>query len=346
MGRKRASAGELAQMTGKKRRETLIRGAREEGKVAFYTSTAPEDIQSLLLAFNMRYPFIHPEMVRDKGVVIRERVVEERRAGGSAADVVELSDMNLGKLKRQGLLQPYRSPEAGVYPGELHEREGYWVAEQKNFLVLAWNTRLVHEAMVPRGYEGLLDLRLQGKITIEAHDATWMAALMGHWGEKKALDFFTCLGAQLCGARAGHQIIAEQIAAGSVFISPHIHSNNSEWLKRRSLPIDWRPLEPVVTELVGAALPVDPPHPHAALLLIDYILSAEGQRILRQWKRVPCHPGLEADPPYMSSGFDTIQVDAEAFLRRESEYEKLWHELILGPAEQPPAKKKAAAIAR
>jgi iron(III) transport system substrate-binding protein len=323
---------ELAQLSGAERKETLVRGAKEEGALAFYTSTAPEDVQSLLMAFEMRFPFIRTEVVRDKGVVIRERVTREYLNGGSAADVVELNDLNLGKLKNRGLLCPYHSPEADVYPRELHESDGFWVAEQKNFLVLAWNPRLASEAVVPRDYEGLLNPRLTGKVTIEAHDASWMAALIEHWGEKKAIPFFSAFGRQVANFRTGHQIIAEQIAAGSVILSPHIHSNNSEWLKRRGLPIEWRPLEPVEVEFVGAALPAAAPHPHAALLLIDYILSLEGQKIYRQWKRVPCHPEVVADPPHMSQGFDSILFDAKAFLQREHDYEQIWRELILEPA--------------
>lgn len=334
MIRIKPSVAEAAQLTGEERRDRLIRGAEEEGKVTFYTSTAPEDIQSLLLAFGMRYPFIRTEMVRDKGTVLRERVTQEYRDGGSLADVIELSDMNLAKLKERRLLCPYVSPEAAPYPSELRESEGFWVAEQKNLLVLAWNTSRVEEALVPHRYEGLLDPRLKGKITVESYDATWMAALMIHWGEKKGIDFFRSLGSQVGSLRTGHQIIAEQIAAGSLVLSPTIHSNNSEWLKQRGLPIDWCPLEPVVIELVGVALPADPPHPHAALLLIDFILSPEGQKIYRLWKRVPCHPAVEADPPYMSRGFDSILVDAKAFLKNEGEVEKLWRELMLGPSGQ------------
>ncbi len=325
---------EAAQLIGDERKEKLIRGAQKEGKVTFYTSTAPEDIQSLLLAFGMRYPFIQTEMVRDKGTVLRERVAREYHDCGSAADVIELAEINLRKLKDEGLLCPYSSPEAKAYPNELHESEGYWIAEQKNFLVLAWNTSLVEGALIPSDYNGLLDPRLTGKITIESNDACWMMALMSYWGEKKGTEFFRSLGLQVGKLRTGHQIIAEQIAAGSAVLSPTIHSNNSEWLKRRCLQIDWRPLEPVVADLVGAALPAEPPHPHAALLLIDFILSEEGQKILRLWKRVPCHPAVQADPPYMSQGFSSILVDAKAFLQRENSYEKLWRELILEPSGQ------------
>ncbi len=326
---------ELAQLRGQERRDILVRGATEEckeEKLSFYTSTAPEDIQSLLMAFEMRFPFIRSEMVRDKGVAIRERIIDEYNRGGSAADVIEVNDINLGKLKERGLLCPYYSPEGDVYPRELHERDGFWVAEQKNYLVLAWNPRLAANVKVPSDYQGLLDASLTGKITVEAHDSSWMAALINHWGEKSGLDFFRQFGRQVANTRVGHQIIAEQIAAGSVIISANIHSNNSEWLKRRGLPIDWRPLEPVEVEFVGAGLPVAAPHPHAALLLIDFILSLEGQKIYRQWKRVPCHPSVPADPPHMSEGFESIILDAEAFLKKESEYEKIWRELILEPA--------------
>ena len=315
MSGKKLSIKELAQLRGEERKETLIRGATEEGKLTFYTSTAPEDIQSLLMAFEMRFPFIRSEMVRDKGVAIRERIIAEYRNGGSAADVVEVNDINLGKLKERGLLCPYYSPEGDVYPRELHERDGFWIGEQKNYLVLAWNPRLIGSATVPADYQGLLDPSLKGKITVEAHDSSWMAALIDHWGEKNGLDFFSKFGRQVTNSRVGHQIIAEQIAAGSVI-----------------LPIDGRPLEPVEVEFVGAGLPATAPHPHAALLLIDYILSLEGQKIYRQWKRVPCHPAVEPDPPYMSQGFQSIILDAGAFLKREAEYEKIWRELILEPA--------------
>jgi iron(III) transport system substrate-binding protein len=328
------SVKELARLTGEKRSDLLVQGAKKEGKVTFYTSTAPEDIQSLLLAFEMRYPFIKGEMVRDKGVTIRERMIRESESGASPADVVEVNDLNLEKLKQRGLLCPYVSPAAECYPSEMHESENFWVAEQKNFLVLAWNPNLIAANAVPGDYEGLLDPRLKGKITAEAHDASWMATLMLHWGEKKAMDFFRSFGRQVGKLRVGHQIIAEQIAAGSVAISPLIHSNNSEWLKRRNLPIDWRPLEPVEVEFVGAALAAQASHPHAALLLIDFILSFDGQKIYRHWKRVTCHPDVEPDPPYMSQGFQTVLFDAKAFLQRENEYERLWRELVLEPAEQ------------
>src|SRR5512143_2566095 len=63
MSGSKLSIKELAQLRGDERKETLIRGATEEGNLTFSTTTAPEDIQSLLMAFEMRFPFIRSEMV-------------------------------------------------------------------------------------------------------------------------------------------------------------------------------------------------------------------------------------------------------------------------------------------
>jgi len=44
--------------------------------------------------------------------------------------------------------------------------------------------------------------------------------------------------------------------------------------------VDWRPLEPVVTTVAYSGLLAKAPHPHAALLFIDYIHSKEGQQLM------------------------------------------------------------------
>ena len=43
-------------------------------------------------------------------------------------------------------------------------------------------------------------------------------------------------------------------------------------------------------------LPKAPPHPHAAMLFIDYLLSKEGQGKLQGADYFPAHPGVAASP--------------------------------------------------
>jgi iron(III) transport system substrate-binding protein len=43
-------------------------------------------------------------------------------------------------------------------------------------------------------------------------------------------------------------------------------------------------------------LPKAPPHPHAAMLFIDYLLSKDGQQKLQGADYFPAHPGVPASP--------------------------------------------------
>ena len=44
--------------------------------------------------------------------------------------------------------------------------------------------------------------------------------------------------------------------------------------------MEWRPLEPVVTTVGYSGLTLKAPHPHAALLFLDYLHSKEGQELI------------------------------------------------------------------
>jgi iron(III) transport system substrate-binding protein len=50
----------------------------------------------------------------------------------------------------------------------------------------------------------------------------------------------------------------------------------------KGAPTEWRPLDLTVANAGGSALPAHAVRPHAALLFIDYMLSADGQQILEE----------------------------------------------------------------
>jgi len=70
------------------------------------------------------------------------------------------------------------------------------------------------------------------------------------------------------------------IGSGEIPLSPTIFDANVTIAKRKGSPVEWRPLEPVVTTVGSAALIGKAANPHAALLFIDYLLSKEGQQLM------------------------------------------------------------------
>ncbi|HEU5464878.1 MAG TPA: extracellular solute-binding protein [Candidatus Binatia bacterium] len=70
------------------------------------------------------------------------------------------------------------------------------------------------------------------------------------------------------------------VGSGEVPLSPTIFDANVTLAKQKGSPVEWRPLDPVVTTVGSAALMAKAANPHAALLFIDYLLSREGQQLM------------------------------------------------------------------
>jgi len=74
--------------------------------------------------------------------------------------------------------------------------------------------------------------------------------------------------------------LAGLVASGEVPLSPTIFDADVTVAKQKGAPIEWRPLDPVVTTVGYSALSSKASHPHAALLFIDYVHSKEGQQLM------------------------------------------------------------------
>src|SRR6266568_1632083 len=57
--------------------------------------------------------------------------------------------------------------------------------------------------------------------------------------------------------------------------------------KSKGAPVEWRPLQPAFGQAAAVGLSRYAPHPHAALLFAEFVLSKEGQEILKAGNRVP-----------------------------------------------------------
>jgi iron(III) transport system substrate-binding protein len=70
------------------------------------------------------------------------------------------------------------------------------------------------------------------------------------------------------------------MASGEVPLSPTMFDSNVFVVKRTGAPVEWRPIDPVVANVGYSGIVARAPHPHAALLFIDYLHSNEGQQFV------------------------------------------------------------------
>jgi iron(III) transport system substrate-binding protein len=100
---------EIADYQGPDRLQTLIEGARKEGSLSLYTSRVAEDMTPVIEAFTRKYG-VEVQVWRGSNRAVLQRVVQERRAGRCAADVVSSGTPSLEPLHREQLLQRCAHP--------------------------------------------------------------------------------------------------------------------------------------------------------------------------------------------------------------------------------------------
>jgi len=272
---------------------SLEDGAKTEGEVVLYSSLNNEQIVTLIDAFKKKYPFIKPSFYRGTSERVLQRASTEAKAGRFAVDVATAAGFQLQLMKESGLTQKYVPPEAAFYNDGFKDPDGHWVSVHSLLNSLAYNTQLLKPNEAPKKYEDLLAPRWKGRLGVNLQDPEWYVSLQRRWGKEKARNFLKALAAQQPGLRDGHNITAQLLAAGEFFAVSNTYAHIAARIKNQGGPVQYVFDEPVITYVHPIALMKSAPHPNAAKLLISFILSAEGQRMLREQGRIPSHRDID-----------------------------------------------------
>ena len=91
---------------------------------------------------------------------------------------------------------------------------------------------------------------------------------------------------------SGHSNEASALAAGQVSIVVTGHAQSMEQLQAKGAPIAFGPpfVTPVIQRPQGMGISYQTPHPAAALLFYDYLISPVGQKMLQQNGVLPSNP--------------------------------------------------------
>jgi iron(III) transport system substrate-binding protein len=274
------SASQLALYQGADRETILIQGAKKEGQVVFYNSHTW--FKAVAQEFEKKYPFIKVAEWRAEGADVMKRAIEESQAGRFLADVVESTAGNIGGIYAAGLLQEHRSPELRFFDDDVTKKGKsgvYYWADRETYISLGFNTNHIPAAEAPKRLNDLLDPKWKGKMSLAggATAARWVGAVIDMAGR----EFIEKLSVQdvnvhnLSGAA-----LANLVVTGEVPMSPTIFDSNIFVAKRKGAAVEWRPLDPVVANVGYSGILAKAPHPHAALLFIDYLHSKEGQQFI------------------------------------------------------------------
>ena len=308
----------IANYSGADRAQRVIDGAKKEGALTLYSSGTHEDIGAVIYAFEKKYG-LPVRFWRGSSEDILRRTMTEARASRFEVDVADTAGPEMEAMQREKLLHEITSPVFAELMAQAVAPRRAWVMSRLNVFTAAANTNMVSAADAPRSYHDLTDRGWKGRLGIEADDVGWFLTVLGIIGEEKGLELFRGIVTKNgMSVRKGHTLLANLVAAGEVPLALTLYGYRVEAMKKAGAPIAPVTLAPVVALPNATAVFRRAPHPHAAVLFVDFFLG-EGQRILAARGNVPTNKSVKPPP-------EVTLIDSAKVLDEGEKWTKLFNE--------------------
>lgn len=294
------TAEEILMYKGADREQVLLKGARKEGRMVIYSSLIVNQmLRPLAEAFKKKYPFLEVKYWRGSSGKTFKKVTAEMRAGKLVADVVEGSGIT-GSIVKAKIALPIWSPELAPYNKKFNAKDGTWVTTRFRYIGGAYNTKMVAKADVPKTMEDLLDPKWKGKIawragTSSSGEMITITSLLLAWGDKKAEAYLAKLAKnEPVPLHVSNRGVVDRVMEGEYAIAVGASAHHPLISARKGASVAPMLLNPVPSLNGTISVLKGVPHPHAAMLMVDFILSKEGQKLFQKAGYFPAHPDVPA----------------------------------------------------
>ena len=272
----------------------LLGPARAEGGVTVYSSTNEQEALPLWAVFEAATG-LKVTYVRAADAQLIGRVGIEARAGQQSWDVLNTPTVNETPAQ---FLSAFDVPEAAALMPAARDPDRRWYGCYANYNAPAYNTKLVQASDLPRTYEGFLDHpEWAGRIAVEATDKEWFFAILKTRGETAGRKLVRDLVARLRPVVVeGHLALARAVAAGEYPVALNNYAMLTINNRSAGGPTDFWPLDPMALFFGAVAVNARAPHPNAARLAANFMLSAEAQAFAARTGRLPTRPDVASIP--------------------------------------------------
>lgn len=304
----------------------IVEGAKKDGQLVFYAGIPVPDAQAILAAFEKKYPFIKTTFYRSTGPALVARIQTEQRAGQTVWDVMNSTGFEPYVLVEQGYFGKYESPERKHFPEGHKDSEGYWATMYTSPNLMSYNTRLVSSKDLPKDYLDLLDPKWKGKLGLDSSDFEWYANLKKLWGNEKARGFLDGLRKQDVRLIQGRTLLTELLGTGEFAVLVNNYLQNVVEAKRKGNAVDFLALDPVIAGSGLVGINKTAPHPAAARLFVDFVLSKEGQELIVKTDRSSVRKDVAGNPFDLVKSVRVVASDlnlGKNYVETRDEYREL-----------------------
>ncbi|WP_180375670.1 extracellular solute-binding protein [Mesorhizobium sp. 8] len=281
----------------------LYAAAKKEGAVNWYTGLVQQQVvRPIVAGFEAKYPGITVNITGGRDNDFLTKILSEAKAGKLEADMTDGPSV-FGPLKKAGLAASYKAQNAAGVPDQYKDAAGEWTALIVYFLVPAINTELVGPEDEPKSLDDLLDPKWKGKIAWSGEMTVggppgFIGAILATMGDEKGMAYLKKLSAQeIATIPANPRVVLDQVIAGQYAIGLVTYNHHSVISASKGAPVKWLPISPAVGAMARSVLIAGGPHPNAAKLLLNYLLSPEGGKVISDANYIPSNPAVPPKEP-------------------------------------------------
>ena len=270
----------------------VVAAAIKEGRVVIYAATDREVIAPLLADFAELHPRVAVEYHELFTRELHDRFLEEVAAGTPVVDLLWSPAMDLQmKLANDGLAQVYESPEgAKLAPWAVWRNEAFGTTLEP--FVFIHDRRRLPAAEVPQTHGELArwlegdPRRLRGRVATYDPERSAIGYLLLTQDSRidpafpEAVRAYVRTGLELHASTAR---MIERVRSGHLLLAFNVNGSYALLAAREfpHLQVVY-PEDYVLAASRIALIPKTAPHPNAARVFLDYLLSQRGQEVLAQ----------------------------------------------------------------
>ena len=297
--------------------------ARAEGSLTVYSSMNEQEGLPLWKMFEDATG-VKVNYVRSSDSIILSRIAIENRARQRSWDVAVTTTVN--RLPSDTLLQ-FDPPEARGLIARAPDPNRRWYGLYANYNTPAYNTNLVRKSELPKSYEEFLDRKeWTGKVALDDTDDEWLSAMIVYYGEERGKKLLKDIAAILKPVMVdGHLALARSVGAGEYWLALNNYASLTINVQLSGAAIDFWALDPVALFFGSVGVSAQAPHPKAALLGANFMLSREAEQFLAKRGRMPTRADVQVNPADVSERLKERKIIATIFAGEE---QKKWQGLF------------------
>lgn len=288
-------------------------------KLTLYTSQIPVDAQMTVDSFNLMYPDIEVDWIRDGTTQLVTRLEAEIKAGVTKPDVLLIADsITMASFKQRNLLYAYKSEQAQYYDTSFYDSDFYYYGTKLITTGIAYHRQADFK---PTQWQDLANPAIKGQVVMPS--PLYSGAAMIHLATLTAIpqlgwNYYEALKENGATAQGGNGGVLTAVANGT---KPYgvLVDYMAIRAKAKGSPIEFIfPKEGVSFVTEPVAIMANSQNLSAAQKFVDFVLSQSGQQLVLKMGYIPAMNDMPMPAGFPErNAIKLLSVDTQNILNSE-----------------------------